>query len=70
MSTPKRTVSDMPDALFFLGFSILLAHELDAVRGSEWRLLPLLKRLPETQARDLFIVLHVPLVALLIWLAA
>jgi len=58
------------DALFSLGLSLLLAHELDAVRAREWRLLPVLRRLPDAQGRDAFILVHVPLVALLIWLAA
>ncbi len=60
----------MPEWLFFLGFSFLLAHELDAVRAHEWRLLPCLKNLSDTQGRDAFIMLHVPVVALLIWLTA
>lgn len=58
------------DALFSLGLSLLLAHELDAVRAGEWRLLPVLRSLPDARGRDAFILLHVPLVAALIWLAA
>lgn len=58
------------DALFSLGLSLLLAHELDAVRGREWRLLPVLRSLPDTQGRDAFILVHVPLVAAIVWLAA
>jgi hypothetical protein len=45
----------------------LLAHELDAMRCAEWRILPGLSRLPDRQARPLFIALHVPLGA---WLFA
>lgn len=60
----------LADALFSLGLSFLLAHELDAVRAREWRLLPVLRRLPDRQGRDAFILVHVPLVALLVWLAA
>ncbi len=58
------------DTLFSLGFSLLLAHELDAMRGREWRLLPVLRSLPDTQGRDAFILVHVPLVAAIVWLAA
>ena len=60
----------LADALFCLGFSLLLTHELDAVRAREWRLLPVLRHLPDAHGRDAFILVHVPLVALLIWLAA
>lgn len=58
------------DALFALGLSLLLAHELDAMRAREWRLLPVLRRLSDERGRDGFILLHVPLVAVLVWLAA
>ena len=56
------------DALFYLAFATLVAHELDAVDKREWRLLFVLRDLPEPAARDLFIVLHVPLVAVLLGL--
>lgn len=58
------------DALFSLGLSLLLAHELDAVRAGEWRLLPVLRSLPDARGRDAFILVHVPLFTALIWLAA
>lgn len=65
MSTP---LNEWASALFWLGFSLLLAHELDAVRAREWRLLFVLRRMPETRAQDAFVVAHVPLVAALLWL--
>ena len=40
------------------------------MRAGEWRLLPVLRRLPDTQGRDAFILLHVPLIAAIIWVAA
>jgi len=58
------------DLLFSLGLSLLLAHELDAMRAGEWRLLPILRSLPDARGRDGFILVHVPLVTALIWLAA
>ncbi len=58
------------DGLFWLGLSILLAHELDAVRAREWRLLFVLRRMPEEIAREAFVLVHVPLVAVLLWLFA
>lgn len=54
--------------LFYSGFSMLLAHELDAMTQAEWRLLFVLRSLPEPLARDLFVILHVPVVAALLWL--
>ena len=58
----------MRSLLFHLGFSSLLAHELDAITQAEWRLLFVLRRFPDLLARSLFVTLHVPVVALLLWL--
>ncbi len=58
------------DLLFSLGLSLLLAPELDAMRAAEWRLLPVLCSLPDARGRDAFILARVPLMAVLIWLAA
>jgi hypothetical protein len=58
------------DLIFYVALSGLLAHELDAVQRHEWRLLFVLRRMPETRARDAFILVHVPIVALILWLAA
>jgi hypothetical protein len=57
------------DPIFFcLALSLLLAHEMDAVRRREWRLLPLLARVPDGEAAHaLFTALHVPIYALLLW---
>lgn len=56
------------DILFFLVCSLLLSHELDAVHKREWRLLYLLRKMPEKKARSIFILLHIPLITLLLWL--
>jgi hypothetical protein len=58
------------DFVFSIALAGLLTHELDAVHKREWRLLFVLRHLPEPQARDAFILVHVPAVALLLWLAA
>ncbi len=58
----------MKDLAFYLGFAALLTHELDAVARAEWKILPLLSSLPDDVAFPLFVVLHVPLFALLLWL--
>ncbi len=56
------------NALFLTGFALLATHELDAVTQSEWRLLYLLRGLPEPLAESVFVALHVPLFAGLLWL--
>ena len=56
--------------LFYLAFAGFIAHELDAVHKHEWRLLFVLRTLPDATARRAFVLLHVPLVALLLWLCA
>jgi hypothetical protein len=58
------------DLLFYLGFALLVCHELDAVAQAEWRLLPVLKNMGDEQAYRAFVVLHVPLFAILMWLTA
>ena len=53
--------------LYLLLLAFLLAHEMDAVACREWRLLYVLRALPDPQARAAFIALHVPLIAGLGW---
>ncbi len=60
----------MGNLVFYLAFATLLAHELDAVHKHEWRLLFILRRMPEDAARRAFVVAHIPLVAGLLWLLA
>lgn len=53
--------------LYLLGFSFLLAHEMDAVRLREWKMLPVLSGMEEESGYRAFVALHVPLYALLLW---
>ena len=55
------------DLLFFVGFALLACHELDAVAQAEWRLLPFLSQMGDEDAYTVFVFLHVPLFALLMW---
>lgn len=58
----------MPANLLFLtGFCFLLAHEMDAVRAKEWRLLPVLKQMDDQSGYITFTVLHVPIYVVLLW---
>lgn len=53
--------------LSLLLLALLMAHELDAVAQSEWRLLPGLSLLDDGPGRRVFIALHVPLLMALTW---
>lgn len=66
-AAPEASVESTPygDTLFWIGFSLLLCHEMDAVLHAEWRVLPLMNRLPEVVAYPTFILMHVPLLVLL-----
>jgi hypothetical protein len=55
------------DWLFLLAFSVLNAHELDAMSQHEWKLLFVLRDLPPDVAEQVFVMLHVPLMAILLW---
>lgn len=58
----------MITVLFYLGFASLITHEMDAITHTEWRLLYLFRKLPDNIASTLFVAVHVPLFALLMWL--
>ena len=58
----------MKNILFYLGFATLITHELDAMTQSEWKLLFILRSLPEQIASSAFVVIHIPLIAALLWL--
>lgn len=55
------------DLLFFLGLSLLLTHEMDAIRRREWRIFPLTARLGDRAGYLVFTAAHVPLYVLLLW---
>ncbi|MEO1373800.1 MAG: DUF6713 family protein [Cyanobacteria bacterium J06635_10] len=58
----------MKNLIFYLGFATIITHELDAMTQSEWKLLFILRSLPEEIASPTFVILHVPLIAALLWL--
>ncbi len=58
----------MKNLLFYLGFATIITHELDAMTQSEWKLLFILRSLPEQIAPSAFVILHVPVIAVLMWL--
>ena len=56
--------------VFFLGLGALFTHELDAVANHEWRILPLIRLLPEELGSLFFVTAHVPIFAVVIALVA
>ena len=56
----------MRNALFYLGLATLFTHELDAVANHEWRIMPILRSLPEEVGLTAFVLLHIPIFAVLI----
>jgi hypothetical protein len=57
----------MAQLWFYAALSLLLTHELDAVRCHEWRIFPGLGRLDDERGYLLFTALHVPLFLGLLW---
>lgn len=55
----------MNNFFFFLGFTLLLVHEMDAVRLREWKIFPLLRNLRDEAGYVAFAALHVPIYVLL-----
>ena len=55
--------------LYYLGLSAFCTHELDAVRHAEWRLLYVLRDLPDEVAYTVFVAFHLPLFYLFFWLS-
>jgi hypothetical protein len=49
---------------FWLSFSLLLVHEMDAVRLHEWRIFPMLSHLDDRTGYAVFTLAHIPLYVL------
>ncbi len=56
------------DLIFYSGLSFFLAHELDAIKRHEWRIFPGLSNLEDNLSYHLFVILHIPLFILILWL--
>ncbi|MEM9621645.1 MAG: DUF6713 family protein [Pseudomonadota bacterium] len=59
----------MRSATYYLAMAFLLTHELDAVQHAEWHLLFVLRTLDPPWAYSAFVLLHIPIVFVLLWLA-
>jgi hypothetical protein len=60
----------MKNFFFYLGFAMLATHELDAVSKHEWRVLPLTSWLSGEYGFIVFLLIHIPLFAVLVALIA
>jgi hypothetical protein len=47
--------------VFYLGLALLFTHEMDSMLSHEWRVLPLVRSLPDDTGQFVFLVAHVPL---------
>ena len=65
-----RRLAELQDLLFFITVGLLATHELDAMPNHEWRVLPLTSFLSDEIGRRMFVLGHVPLFALVAWIAA
>jgi|SRR5690606_648757 len=52
---------------FYLGLSLLLMHEMDAIRCKEWRIFPGLSMLSDKVGHIVFLFLHIPLFYFVLW---
>ena len=64
MTTPPDMTADF---FFYLGLSLLILHEMDAVRCREWRIFPGLSMLSDKLGQIIFIFAHIPLFFFILW---
>ena len=62
----KSRLTPIADFAFYLGLALLFSHELDAMPNHEWRLLPILRSLPDAAGETAFMVAHIPIFAIVI----
>ncbi|GAA4279159.1 DUF6713 family protein [Aquimarina mytili] len=52
---------------FYLGLSLIMMHEMDAIRCKEWRIFPGLSMLSDKIGHIVFLFLHIPLFYFVFW---
>jgi len=52
---------------FYLGLSLLMMHEMDAIRCKEWRIFPGLSMLSDKDGHIVFLFAHIPLFYFVFW---
>jgi hypothetical protein len=56
-----KTIKKMQHLFFYLAISLIVMHEMDAIRCKEWRIFPLLSMLNDDVGFKVFMVAHIPL---------
>ena|SRR5210317_629040 len=56
----------MKSRVFYLGLALLFTHEMDAMPNHEWQVLPLLSDLTDLAGRDVFVIAHIPIFAVVV----
>jgi hypothetical protein len=56
--------------IFYLGFGTLFAHELDSMLHNEWRVIPIIRMLPDETGLIVFVTAHIPIMAALVALVS
>lgn len=60
----------MNTAIFILMLSLLVIHEMDAIRSKEWKMFIVLKDMADEKAYRIFTLIHLPLYFAVIFLMA
>ncbi|MCP4438260.1 MAG: hypothetical protein GY810_04885 [Aureispira sp.] len=55
------------NTFFYLGLSLLMIHEMDAIRCKEWRILPGLSMLSDRLGHIVFMFAHIPILFFIFW---
>ena len=55
-------------AIFALELALLFTHEMDAIHKQEWKMFIVLKDMADEKAALVFMLLHIPLYAILLFL--
>ncbi|WP_370693359.1 DUF6713 family protein [Vibrio penaeicida] len=58
----------MKNTLFFIGIFCFVAHEIDAMMHHAWLVLPLTVWIPEEYAQTLFVLAHIPLFLIMMFM--
>jgi hypothetical protein len=64
----SSAVSPIEQILFSVILSLLLVHEMDAIRAKEWKMIIVLKNMSEEAAYRLFTLIHIPLYVAVIFM--
>ncbi len=54
--------------IFAINLSLLFVHEMEAIRHQEWKMFIVLKDMEEKKAYTLFLLMHIPLYSLILWI--